>query len=98
MFRKDIMGRKGGGVLYINDTIQAYEVQLQGDFCHGNIKWDSLQSTGVEAQSILCLVQVNFLTFIRTNQSSEGIRYRAVLTEIISRQRRNTRTTGQQRS
>ena len=31
MFRKDIMGRRGGGVLllYIKDTIPAYEVQLQ---------------------------------------------------------------------
>ena len=103
MFRKDRMGRRGGGVLlYIKDTIPAYEVQLQeeadcneaiwcklvtghstvtigvvyrcpnitkqnnekihnaisevskgdciimGDFNHGNIKWDSLQSTGVE--------------------------------------------------
>ena len=36
-------------------------------------------------------------TCIRTNQSSEGIRYSAVLTEIIRRQRRNTRTR-QQRS
>ena len=35
---------------------------------------------------------------IRTNQSSEDIRYSAVLTEIIRRQRRNTRTIGQQRS
>ena len=37
-------------------------------------------------------------TCIRTNQNSEGIRYSAVLTEIIRRQRRNTRTIGQQRS
>ena len=35
---------------------------------------------------------------VRTNQSSEGIIYSAVLTEIIRRQRRNTRTIGQQRS
>ena len=33
-----------------------------GDFNHGNIKWDSLQSTGVEDQRCLCLVQDNFLT------------------------------------
>ncbi len=33
-----------------------------GDFNHGNIKWDSLQSTGVEDQTFLCLVQNNFLT------------------------------------
>ena len=30
MFRKDRIGRRGGGVLlYIKETIQAYEVQLQ---------------------------------------------------------------------
>ena len=33
-----------------------------GDFNHGNIQWDSLQSTGVEDQRFLCLVQDNFLT------------------------------------
>ena len=35
---------------------------LMGDFNHGNIKWDTLQSTGVEDQHFLCLVQDNFLT------------------------------------
>ena len=34
-------------------------------------------------------------TCIRTNQTSEGIRYSAILTEIIRRQRSNTRTIGQ---
>ena len=30
MFRKDIIGKRGGGVLvYIKETIPAYEVQLQ---------------------------------------------------------------------
>ena len=117
MFMKDIMGRRGGGVLlYIKYTIPAYEVQFQeeadcneaiwcelvtghtrvtigvvyrcpnitkqnnekihnaisevskrdciimGDFNHGNIKLDSLQSTGVEDQRFLCLVQDHFLT------------------------------------
>ena len=33
-----------------------------GDFNHGNIKWDSQQSTGVEDPQLLCLVQDNFLT------------------------------------
>ena len=133
MFRKDRMRRRGGGVLlYIKDTIPAYEVQLQeeadcneaiwrklvtghttvtiglvyrcpkitqqniekiqnaisavckgdciimGDFNHGNIKWDSLQSTGVEDHMFLCLHgtgQFPNSTCIRTNQSSEGIRY-----------------------
>ena len=33
-----------------------------GDFNHWNIKWDTLQSTGAEDQTFLCLVQDNFLT------------------------------------
>ena len=33
-----------------------------GDFNHGNIKCDSLQSTGVVDQRLLCLVQDNCLT------------------------------------
>ena len=33
-----------------------------GHFNHGNIKWDSQQSTGVDDQKFLCLVQGNFLT------------------------------------
>ena len=35
---------------------------IMGDFNHGNIKWDSLQSTRVEDQQFLCLVQDIFLT------------------------------------
>ena len=35
---------------------------IMGDFNHGNIKWDSQQSTGVEDQKFVCLVQDNFLT------------------------------------
>ena len=35
---------------------------IMGDFNHGNIKWDTLQSTGVEDQTFLCIVQDNFLT------------------------------------
>ena len=117
MFRKDRMGRRGGGVLLCNKVnIPAYEVQLQEeaycieaiwcklvtghtsvtigvvyrcpnitkqnnekihnaisdaskgdcitmrDFNYGNIKWDTLQSTGVEEKTLLCLVQDNFLT------------------------------------
>ena len=110
------LGKRGGVLLYIKETIPAYEVQLHveadcneaiwcklvtghttvtigveyrcpnitkennekihnaisevskgdciimGDFNHGNIKWDTLQSTGVEDQKFLCLVQDNFLT------------------------------------
>ena len=38
------------------------ECIIMGDFNHGNIKWDTQQSTGVEDQKLLCLVQDNFLT------------------------------------
>ena len=30
---------------------------IMGDFNHGNIKWDTLQSTGVEDQKFLCVIQ-----------------------------------------
>ncbi len=33
-----------------------------GDFNHGNIKWDTLQSTGIEDKKFVCLVQDNFVT------------------------------------
>ena len=71
---------------------------IMGDINHGTIKWDTLQSTGVEESTFLCLVQDNNSTCIRTNQSSEGIIYSAVLTERIRRKHRNTITIGQQRS
>ena len=35
---------------------------IMGDVNHGHIKWDTQQSTGVEDQTFLCLVQNNFLT------------------------------------
>ena len=37
-------------------------INIMGDFNHGNIKWDTMQSTGVENKKFLCLVQENFLT------------------------------------
>ena len=153
MFRKDRMGKRGGGVLlYIKETIPAYEVQLHeeadcneaiwcklvtghttvtigvvyrcpnitkenndkihnaisevskrdciimGDFNHGNIKWDTLQSTGVEEVFVPGTGQFLNSTCIRTNQSNKDIRYSAILTERTRRQRRNKRTIGQQRS
>ena len=33
-----------------------------GDFNHGNIKLDTLQSTGLEDQKMVCLIRDNFLT------------------------------------
>ena len=35
---------------------------IMGDFNHGDIKCDTLQSTGVEDQTFVCLAQDNFLT------------------------------------
>ena len=43
MFRKDRMGRRGGGVLlYIKDTIPAYEVQLQEEADGNEAIWCKL--------------------------------------------------------
>ena len=33
-----------------------------GDFNHGNIQWNTLESTGVDDQQCMCLIQDNFLT------------------------------------
>ena len=117
MFRKDRIGRRGGGViLYVKESIQAYEIKLEreagcdeavwckivsgnskltigliyrspnineedntkiknaikevskgeciimGDFNHGHIQWNSLESTGIEDQQFLFLIQDSFLT------------------------------------
>ena len=117
MFRKDRIGRRGGGViLYVKESIQAYEIKLEreadcdeavwckivsgnskltiglvyrspnineedntkiknaikevskgeciimGDFNHGHIQWNSLESTGSEDQQFLFLIQDSFLT------------------------------------
>ena len=43
MFRKDRIGRRGGGVLlYIKDTIPAYEVQLQEEADCNEAIWCNL--------------------------------------------------------
>ena len=43
MFRTDIMGRTGGGlILYIKETIQAYEVQLPEEADCNEAIWDKL--------------------------------------------------------
>ena len=47
MFRKDRIGRRGGGVLlYIKDTIPAYEVQLQEEADCNEAIWCNLVTTG----------------------------------------------------
>ena len=73
---------------------------IMGDFSHGNIKYDSLQRTRGRGPKVVCVwyMTISTSTCIRTNQSSEGIIYSAVLTERIRRQRCNTRTIGQQLS
>ena len=54
-----------------------------GDFNHVNIKWDSQQSTWVEDQQLLCLVQDNFLT----QNVLEPTRAARVLDIVISSQK-----------
>ena len=82
---------------YISDVSKG-DCIIMGDFNHGNIKWDSIQSTGVDDQRFLCLVHDNFLTQHVLEPTGAARVYSAVLTKRLSRQRRNTRTTGQQRS
>ena len=54
-----------------------------GDFNHGNFKRDSLQSTGVEDQRFVCLVQDNFLT----QHVLEPTRAASVLDIVLSSQK-----------
>ena len=54
-----------------------------GGFNHGNIKWDTLQSTEVEDQTFLCLVQDNFLT----QHVLEPTRAARILDIVLSSQR-----------
>ena len=56
---------------------------IMGDFNHGNIKWDTLESTGVEEQKFLCLVQDNFLT----QHVLEPTRATRVLDTVLSSQK-----------
>ena len=55
-----------------------------GDFNHGHIKWDSLQSIWVEDQRLLCLVQDNFLT----QHVLEPTRAARVLDIVLSSQKK----------
>ena len=54
-----------------------------GDFNHGNIKWDTQQSTGVDDEKLLCLVQDNLLT----RHVSEPTRAARVLDIMLSSQK-----------
>ena len=53
-----------------------------GDFNHGHIQWNSLESTGIEDQQFLFLIQDSFLTRTRTNQGKN------VLDIVLSSQKR----------
>ena len=71
-----------------------------GVFNHGNIKWDTLQSTGVEDKKLLCMVQDNFFTqhVLEPNRATRVLDIVLSLTERTRRQRRNKRSIGQKRS
>ena len=54
---------------------------IMGDFNHGNIKWDSLQSKGVDDQKFVCLVQD------KTQHVLEPTRAARVLDIVLSSQK-----------
>ena len=138
MFRRDRIGRRGGGVIsYIKDSIQAYEIKLEreadydeavlckivsgnskltiglvyrspnineedntklqnaikkvskgeciimGNFNHGHIQWESLESTGGKDQQFLFLIQESFLT----QHVLEPARGENVLDTVLSSQK-----------
>ena len=56
---------------------------IMGDFNHGNIQCDTPQSTVVEDQELLCLVQDNFLT----QHVLEPTRVARVLDIVLSSQK-----------
>ena len=40
MFRKDLIGRRGGGViLYVKESIQAYEIKLEREADYDEAVW-----------------------------------------------------------
>ena len=86
------------GRYYCIGLVSKGDCIIMGDFRHGNIKWDTLQSTGVEDQRFLCLIQGNFLT----QHVLEPTRAARVLDIVLSSQKEFVdnvvRTIGQQRS
>ena len=66
------------------------ECIIMGHFNHGHIQWKSLESTGVEDQQFIFLIQDSFLAHsarVRTNQGRECISYSFVITKRISGQK-----------
>ena len=66
-----------------NNEVSKGDCIIMGDFNHGNIKWDTLQCTGVEDQKCLYLVQDNFLT----QDVFETTRTERVLDIVLSSQK-----------
>ena len=63
MFRKDRMGRRGGGVLlYIKENISEYEVQLSGEADYNEAIWCKLVSghTTVTIGVVIIIIQLYF--------------------------------------
>ena len=62
-----------------------------GDFNHGHIHWNSLESTGIEDQQFLFLIQDSFLTqhVLEPTRGENYIRYSFVITKRISGQCKN---------
>ncbi len=48
---------------------------VMGYFNQGNIQWDTLESTGVEDQQFMCLIQDNLLTqhVLEPTRAARGI-------------------------
>ena len=70
MFRKDRMGRRGGGVLlYIKETIPAYEVQLQEEADCNEAIWCKL----VTGHSTTVTIGVVYRCLNITRQNDEKI-------------------------
>ena len=66
------------------------ECIIMGEFNHGHIQWNSLESTGIEDQQFLFLIQDSFLTQHVLEPTRGCIRYSFVITKRISGQCKNT--------
>ena len=70
-----------------NDNLMIREISKR-DYCNegfknGNIKWNTLQRSGVETTHVPNTGQCAHSTCIRTNQRRDGTRYIRALTKII---------------
>ena len=87
MFRRDRIGRRGGGViLYVKESIQAYEIKLEIEADYDEAVWCKIVSGNSK------LTQESFLTqpVLEPNQGRKCIRYSFIITKRISGQCKNT--------